>query len=60
MMSSSAFISTRGLRARPLPRVCYILITGENNNENANEQIGDISIQESFASQNGLYKLTCQ
>ena len=41
-----------------------MIITYEDNNENANEQIGDMitweSILESFVCQNGHYKLTCQ
>ena len=36
-----------------------MIITDEDSNENANEQIGEIT-RESFACQNGHYKLTCQ
>ena len=37
-----------------------LIITDEDNNENVNEQIGDLISRESFACQNGQYKLTCQ
>ena len=35
-------------------------VTGEDNNENANEQIREMITRESFASKNSLYKLACQ
>ena len=35
-------------------------ITAEDNNENANEQIGVMITRGRFACQNGNYKLTCK
>ena len=41
-----------------------MIITNEDNNENATEEIGELitweSILKSFVCQNGHYKLTCQ
>ena len=37
-----------------------MIITDEDNNENANEQIGEMITRGSFAGQNGHYKLTCK
>ena len=37
-----------------------MIITDEEKNENANEQIGKLITRKSFACQNGHYKLTCQ
>ena len=36
------------------------IITDEDNNENANEQIAELITRKSFASKNNYYNLTCQ
>ena len=37
-----------------------MIINDEDNNENANEQIGELIFRESFICQNCHHKLTCQ